>query len=312
MSNKITINLSSTALGQSACILRFYRTVVEGYKATPSAKIVYGVAVHKFLDTMYKTNGNISESFKEMKKAFSLNKIPETVSKYIMEERHLMTTCLNLWTEWCENDSKFELITLDEKVVSETPFLIPAYYEDDYILVNLCGTIDKIGQFKGGCFAIGDWKTTGYSGYKKEFYFRRYELSRQTRFYILACKLLAEREPESTLGRIGMTNMGAFIDGIFLAPDANDNKVIRSDVYQYSTKDLSDFRLTLDLFIRKLSDHVATNCYYKEGILNGSCQGQYECQFYNACKAPDNIAEIILAKDFRKVPFQPLDYNELD
>lgn len=310
MSDKIQVNLSSTALGQSGCILRFHRTVIDGYKEIPSAKIVYGVAVHKFIDTMYKTGGDMGAGFNAMKKAFALQKEPETKSAHIMEERHVMNTCQSLWFGFCADDSTFEIIQMDGKSLTEQTFSIP-YYEDDYIQVNLCGTIDKIGQFKGGCFAIGDWKTTSYS-YKPEGYFRRYELSRQTRFYTLACKLMAQREPDSTLGRIGATHMGAFIDGIFLKPNANDNVVQRSEVFQYRESELNEFQQTVDDFIRKLSNHVRTGYLPKEGIVNGSCEGKYECQYWNVCKNREPISTMILNKEFKRVPFNPLDYNELE
>jgi len=308
---KLTFNISSTALGNAGCILRFYRTVAEGYKekSFPS-RMIYGIAGHKFIEKMYKTN-NVKLAIDEAKRVF--NAIPRNDDKkspHLSDERHLTATCLNLWTQFVLQESSFNLIMLGDKPATEVTFNIP-YYEDDYVIVNLCGTIDKVGQFQGGCFAIGDWKFT--SSWDNKGYFTQYELSRQLRFYTLACKLMAIKEPESILGRIGATKMGAFIDGVFLKPNPNEGGVKRSDVYQYSEDSIHRFQGTLNDFIQRLSLAVRSIRYPKEGILNGSCEGKWgKCPFWSACKAPDNIAELILKQHFNKLTYNPLDYNNLE
>lgn len=310
--SKQIINLSSTAFSKSACVLNLHRTVVDGYKEIPSSKIVYGVAVHKFIDTMFKT-GEIGNAIMAMKKAFSIPKESSTKQAHLDDERHLLNTCQSVWFNYIEDDSTFEIIEIDDKPLTEQTFKIP-YFENDYCLINLCGTLDKIGQFKGGCFAIGDWKTTSFwdttSMYGIRRYFDKYKLSKQLRLYSLACKLMHEREPDSVLGKIGGTKMGTFIDAIFLKPNANDNLVKRSEIFQYTNEELDAFRLTIDDYCIKLSSHIKTGYLPKEGILNGACDNF--CSFRNVCAAPDNVAKLILERDFKKVPFEPLNYNEVE
>lgn len=311
---KLEILISSTALGSSACILKFYRTVIQGYKTIPSAKIVYGIAVHKFIDTMYQSGGNIKLARDAMQKAFNIPKEEEFKSKHMMDEKHCMTTCLNLWTTYIEQDATFDVLMLGGKPATEITFKI-LYHETDTIRVFLCGTLDTLGQVKGGCFAIRDWKTTSSPSDKPwDFtnYFRTYERSRQLRFYTLACKLMAEREPDSTLGKMGATRMGAFIDAIFIRSNPNDNVVKRSEVFQYKDEEISAFRSLLNAFIAKLVSAVKANSFPQEGLINGSCgYGNMTCGFWAPCNVAPHIAEILLKRDFKQVPYNPANYNDL-
>lgn len=308
----LKIKLSSTALGKSACSLNLWRTVVEGYRPPlMSAKVVYGIAVHKFIDTMYKT-GDIGLAFTKAKKAFDLPKVDDRKAPHISDQKHLITTCANLWSGFMQDDSTFDVLQIDGVPLTEQTFSIKSFYEDDIISVDLEGTLDKIGQFKGGCFAVGDWKTT--SSWSSAAYFERYELSRQLRLYRLACIHASRVAPDSTLGRIGKTKMGCFIDAIFIKPNANENEVKRSEIYQYSNDDMIAFELSLKRKCAELSDKIACNVHlFKEGILNGSCEGKWGlCQFWNVCQAPANVAALLLERDFVKVVFNPMDYNSLE
>lgn len=309
MSNtKIIINLSNTALGTMSCILKFHRTVIDGYKTLPSAKIVYGVAIHKFIDHMYKSGGeDVAGAILACRKAFNIPKIEETKSRHINEERHLHTVCNYVWHEYIANDSNFDVLSIDGKPATEISFSFQ-YYEDDYIIVNLAGTLDSIGQFRKGCFAIRDWKTTSWS-YSPDSYFRKYELSRQLRFYRLVCKLLSEKEPESTIGRIGATDMRVFIDAVFIKPNPNDIKVVRSEVFSISTTELIAFQLQIDDQIQKISKAIRTGFLPKEGIITGACDAFGGCAFFDVCKNGDEIGKILLSRDFKQVTFNPLQYD---
>lgn len=316
--SKINVNLDSTVLGTSACILNLKRSVLGeiengqptgGYREKLNgASMVYGIAVHKFIDTMYKTGGHYPTARTEAEKAFLIPKIENRKSAWLCDPKHLITTCFNLWTGFCETEGSFDLLLLGDKPATEITFSIP-FYEDDIVVVNLCGTIDKVGKFKNGCYAIGDWKTT--SQYDTDSYFTQYELSRQLRIYTLACSLMAQREPESTLGRIGATSMGSFIDAVFLKPKANDVVVRRSDVFQYSDGELETFKEVLLMKCQQLSMAIMINHFPKEGILNGSCESKWgKCKFWNCCKNNDTVAQVLLKRDFVQWNFSPLNYNE--
>lgn len=314
MSEKLTIHLSQSALATSGCILNFYRTVIQGYKTLPSSKIVYGTACHKFFDTMFKTDGDLAIAVSAAKKSFDIPKEQDDKKSHLSDQRHMLGTCTRTWAEHISEDSMFEVLKINGEVCSEFNFSLK-YYEDDYIIVLLEGTLDNLGQIRGGCYCIRDFKTT--SSWNTKEYFKRYELSRQLRFYTLMCKLYAEREPESTLGRIGATKMGAFIDAIFVKQDASELEIKRSEVYQYSDADLIELQGGVDTFIKSVSNIVKFKKEHpngfinREGIINGTCEHKWGfCNFWNVCKASPQVAELLLKRDFKIVPFTPLSYNE--
>lgn len=307
--SKIIVNLDATALGSSGCILALQRTVVQGLKEPiMGASLIYGVAVYKYIDTMYKTKGHIPTAREEALRAFRIPKISAKKSDHLLDEKHMLSTCFNLWEFEIMGDKEFEMLEMDGKPASEITFSLP-YYEDETITVNLCGTIDRVGKIKNGCYVIRDWKTT--SSWDNKGYFKTYELSRQLRMYRLALRLMAQRFPESMLGKIGATNVGAQINAVFLKPLANDNKYGNSEVYQYSEKEIDDFELLLKAQIIRLSWAIRFNNFPKEGILNGACESKLgKCKFWNTCCVSDEIAAILLKRDFIVKEFNPLAYNE--
>jgi len=318
--NKITINLDSTVLAASGCIrhliLRTIGTLDEqgqpsgGYKEhSQGVKLVYGICVHKFIDVMYKTGGNYGEAAKGCIEMYnSLSIIHDKKSAHLSDTKHLLTTCYGVWA-FVEGSSDFEVIMLGDKPATEITFSIP-YYEDDFIVINLCGTIDRIGKIQGGCYCIRDWKTT--SSWDNQGYFKSYELSRQLRIYTLACKKMAKLHPESILGQIGATNMGAMIDAVFIKPLANSNVIRSSSIFQYKDKELSDFEETLQVVCQRLSVAVQKKYFPKEGIINGSCEQRFgKCCFWNVCSADESVSHILLKRDFKTHNFNPLAYNEI-
>ena len=342
--NKLEIDIDSTCLSTSACERNFFLTVigsiedgkiVGGYKSPPNAAMIYGVAVHKFIDTMYKTAGHYPTAKTFAETSFNVPKVlTDEKKQWLLDPKHLITSCYNLWTNYIEEDSNFELLDLPVKCfwcfgkgqdkdipckycqgkgvvngkASELTFRI-LIYDDAFIKVNLCGTIDRVGKFHNGCYAIGDWKTT--SAYNKDSYLSSYELSRQLRIYVLACKMMAQMYPDSILGKVGSTNMGAFIDGVFLKSKANDNEYQRSQVFQFSNEDMCDFRIMVDDFCRKLSESIQHNYWPKAGILNGSCDAKFgKCRFWNVCKSNETVGNLLLNRDFKRVIYNPLKFNE--
>lgn len=336
MSNKIEINFDSTSLGASHCELRFDRMVRGGYRDLMGASAAYGIGMHKFIDTMYKTGGDYGLARRDGIKAFNMPKNPPPRNQpHLLEEKHFGTSCFNLWTDYVEKDSTFDVLTVPVKCywckgtgndfnnmpnrceyckgngivngpATELTFRIK-FYEDDFLIMWLNGTIDKVGQFKGGCYAIGDWKTTSAGDAEK--YLEQYELNRQLRVYTLACKRMAKEQPDSILGRIGATKMGAFIDGVFIKPKANDNSYMRSRVYQFSDDDLNAFENSIIFWCAKYSISLRNNHFVKQGLLNGTCDGKYRCPFWNVCKNPDNIGQMILKKDFVQRNYNPLNFG---
>jgi hypothetical protein len=273
---------------------------------------VYGIAVHKFVDTMFKTKGNLGKAREAALIAFRKPKTIDNKSKHMNDENHLLVTCYNLWDDYITKDTAQTVMMPDDSPATEVTFSIP-YYEDDHIIVTLEGTIDRIIKIKGGCFAIDDWKTT--SSWEQESYLEKYSMSNQLRFYVLSLKLMHEKFPESMLGQIGGTNVGACIDGIFLKPKSCDNEYKRSRVFQFN--DLDQVRRALDMKILQISRTVELTRMSgilppKEGLINGSCEGKWGlCKFWGVCNSQsDEIAQVLLKRDFIKKEYDPLNHND--
>ena len=123
---------------------------------------------------------------------------------------------------------------------------------------------------------------------------------------------MSRLHPDSVLGKVGATNMGAAIDAIFLKPKANENVITGSIVYQYKDSDLAAFEETLKHVCQRLSDAVRLQYFPKEGIVNGNCELRHgKCSFWNCCSADSSVEHILLKRDFEQRKFDPLKYNEI-
>ncbi len=340
----LTINLSSSALSSSGCMLRLYRKVVEGYKEPAmDARLVYGVGVHKYIDTMYRTGGDIPKSKDAAREVFmSIPRIDDRKSMHLSDVNHMLAVAVWTWEMCVARDEEFEMIEIKDKCpmcegtgqmpvvgestaqitvcpkcqsigtilrpASEVTFSIP-YYKDNFVNINFCGTMDRIGKMKDGIYIIPDWKTT--SSWSEREYFKQYEMSKAPRGYVLALKLMHEHYPDSILGRIGGTRVGARFDAVFVKPKVNAVTFARSDVFTYSDQEIMEFRTLLDDKCREISQAVKTGYLPKQGLINGSCQGRWGfCSFWNVCSKPEIVGEVLLKRDFVKKPFNPLAYND--
>lgn len=307
---KTVINLNASSLRDSSCLLAWHRKVVEGYRAPRnSCDIVYGTAVHKFIDTMFKTSGNLAAARDAALLAFRVPKFDKPKKLHMSDERHMLSTCFNLWEDHLSKDTTFEVVRLPNgQPATECTFSFK-YRETESCVVNLVGTIDTIGKIRGGCYAIRDFKTT--SSWDSDNYLANYEMSSQLRFYVMALKLAAEREPDSVLGQIGKTQVGAFIDAIFIKPKSCDNVVERSEVFQFKDKDLAEFRAGIDDFVTEICEAERckeTHPIKRQGIVTGCCEKKFgRCDFWNVCKTNDpTIAALLLKRDFVQQPYDPL------
>lgn len=291
-------------------MLNWKRVVVDGYKEkVNNAAAVYGLAFHKYIDTMYQTGGDMRLARAGAFELFRQPKMPHQ-SDYMMDEKHLMSTCYRYWDDIIMKNSTMDILMLpDDKPATEVTFRLP-YMEDDDFIVNICGTIDRIGKIKGGCFVIRDFKTTGKYNVKE--FLDNFRMSKQLRFYVMAIKLMAERYPDSIFAKIVQAPLGACIDGIFLKPSASDNVYQSSNVYLFGEKTIKEFRTVLDIKIRQLLNSLRLDFFPKEGIVTNYCNGEYQCSFWNVCGAPDEMAEVLLKRDFAQKPYDPLAFNKIE
>lgn len=306
MSTKIELNINASSLPNSACLLSWHRTVVDGYlDKLHSVKMVYGIAFHKYEHIMYQT-GDMALAKIEGLASFRQDKVSrKNDPDWYRDEGHFLYTCFDVWTNFALLDFDYQIILKpDGKPATEVTFSIP-FYEDDIIIVNVCGTIDKIGKIKHGCYAVGDWKTTAAWDYKE--YLRNYDMKSQLRFYILALKLMHKFFPESQLGQIGAGQVGGFIDGVFLKDKPYELSVKRSDTFQFNDLDLFEKSLLkrIKQFSEAIHDGTVT---LKEGILLNTCERKYfKCPFFPVCRANNPAIEsIMLQRDFKQEKYDPL------
>jgi hypothetical protein len=310
---KQAIKLNASGLKTSTCGYHFWNTCVEGYKNSRSAaKMVYGIGLHKYVDTMFQTGGRIDKARDAALAAFRKPKVDDKKSRHMSDENHFLPTCFNYWDEWIMKDTAQTVLMPDNKPATEVTFSIP-YYEDEHIFVTLEGTIDRLIKIRGGCFAVNDFKTT--SSWESDYYLRKYSMSNQLRFYVLSLKLMAEKFPDSMLGQIGATNIGACIDGIFLKPKPCDNEYKRSDVFQFN--DLDQVRRSLDMQIQRISKMVEYKNMSgltppRDGLINGACEQKFRvCNFWAVCNSQSReVGDLILGRDFVKKEYDPLHHND--
>lgn len=314
---------------------------VGGYKTIPKSVMVYGVAGHRYIDVMFKTGGHIPTARAECLKAFNVPKESDN-GKYpklwLDDPKHLLSVCYNVWEDYIAKDSSFEILQIPTKCwwcdgtgnkkpdmtgsitcehcfgkgivdgpATELTFSIKIF-EDENIIVYLEGTIDAIGKFVGGVYAIKDTKFTTF--WNAAEFLEGFDMSRQLRIYTLACKLQSRLYPDSILGKLGKQKMGAFIDGIFVKPKSNEVEWKKSRVHNYSEDDLGAFEYQLMLFCKKLSLAIHNNYFPKEGILNGHCSGKFSnCAFWNVCNNNDAVGNLLLKRDFQRKIYNPLNFN---
>lgn len=352
---KIVIRVNASSLKESTCMLRWTNTILHGYHGcASSAAAVYGVAIHKYVDTMFKTDGDMRLARDRMLESFRVPKFPAGKnSQHLEDERHLIPTAYNVWDDlvmkdggyevmkitskcwWCEGSGTIKWKTPDpagkdeciegsaacphcsgtgakEQPATEVTFSIK-FYEDDYCIIMLEGTVDKLGKIKGGCYAFGDYKTT--SQYKKDEYLRDYEMSSQLKFYTLAWRLMAEQFPDTLLGQTGATKTGCFIDGIFLKSKIVDIEYQRSAVFVFTDEQIDTFKKMLLKLCERLSDAALAikkdMVIEPEGLLNGSCKGEWgKCQYWNACMAGSNYQRV-MDSNFKKKIYDPLRHHDV-
>ena len=307
--NKLILQLNASALRESSCMLRLYRTVVEGYSAPHATNDVeYGSAFHLFVSTMKQTKGNLGLSLCAAQKRFSVPMIVKPQKKY-MDLVHLLKTCQDFWANFGAKDDFITMDDVEGKPMTEVKFSWP-YYCDDQVEVNIVGTVDDLCRHRrSGAYAIRDYKTT--SSYDAIEYLRGYKLSPQLLTYRLIIRYYAKKYPESVFAEMERNGCLVFIDGVFIHGKDKPIEVIRSECEPIAEDKLVEYE---KLLAKKVAELVAVvkdpSLLSRDGLLNGSCHTIYgHCKFFDACSAPDSIArDHVLRKNFVKKPYDPLNF----
>lgn len=274
---------------------------------------MYGSGVHRYISTMYETGGDLVKSREAALDVFRQAKLASYGSQHLLDEKHFYATCFMTWDDFIAKDEDYQLLMLPNgKPATEVNFKFK-YTETEKTVVFLTGTIDRIGKIRNGCYCIADFKTTskGYDKNKRIAFLDAFKMSKQLRFYRLAMKLMSEVEPESMLGRIGSSNLGCRIDGIFLGKSPADLNFGSSSVFMISDDTISEFRAVLDEQIRRFVRVLEDGPILREGINNGSCLSEYRCKFWDVCGAPKPVQQVMLDRDFSKRYYDPLKFGEV-
>ena len=316
----IIINIDASALSRSSCMLRFWNTVIHGYRSKLNANdIEYGTAFHKFAAHLAHTKGlNRFEAFKIATDYFKTKPMIVKPKKDHLNVSHLANTMLGYCDKFLDpNDGGFicdyDILRKpgeeDTKAMAEMKFSYQIY-EDDVFVINLCGTVDLLVKIHNGCYAIADYKTT--SVWSDKEYFAGYRLSPQIIFYTYILQQYAIKYPDSIFERIVKTGFGAFIEGLFLHP-TNATRFLRSEVFFFKTEQIQEFVEMLNAKIEMIKKYARLNLQpLREGMLNGACHTQYGmCSFANVCALPDEVSrQHVLKNTFIQKHYNPLTFDK--
>lgn len=307
---KRIIKIDASSLKESACDLKFWNIVVEGYttELVPN-DMQYGTAVHKFVEVMFRSGGDFKSAVNAARTLYIKPCIIKK-NKQHLTVNHLIKTCIDLWQEFIQKDDFEYFILPDGLPAVELTFSLKMY-EDENCEIYLEGTIDKFGKIKNGCYAIGDYKTT--ASYDPTNYFEPYRLSPQLKTYVFALKEKARIEVDSPLAKIVNTPIGAFIDGIFLS-STKQSEFKRSEVIVFKEDQLEEYEYLLKKSCWNLAEMFDTYTHNNgmlpigNGKINGLCDGKWGlCKYFSVCASPDATTQKqLLAKNFIKKDYQPL------
>lgn len=313
---KRTIRINASALKNATCMLRFYRICIQGYKSPVNNNVIeFGSAVHLFLANMAITNGDLAASLALARKYFQETPMVIDYQKRYLDDQLLCNVCVQYWGHIQKTDS-FKILTNEKNEPAVEVTFSNKFYEDDDFIVLLEGTIDKLGQFDKGAFALGDYKTTsipwgGDRRAKMDEYFRGHEMGPQLRFYRYNVELKARLEPSPLFTEITKRPIGCFIDAIFTSSSEVEFK--RSRIYFFPDEDMQEFVNMLQGFVSMVITILKQDTVPpRHGVLNGACAGGWKpCQFIDVCNAPGDIArEHVLKNNFIQSEYLPIKERE--
>lgn len=318
---KRIIKIDNSLLQQSNCMLRTKLICFDGWKEPlPYNDTQYGSAFHKFVSTMYETNGDFA---KAMFAAHDLFAKPCQIrhNKKHLNEHHLTKTCTDYWIHFQSKDT-FKVLVTDGKPFVEVNFS-EVLYEDDSTIVLGEGTIDKGGKFERGLWCIGDYKTHSLWSVSKggkgpsttneiNNYLSSFNVSGQLRFYTFITKLLGKKKPDSVFGELSRYPMGAFIDGVFIS-SSEPTQFHRSEIFQFSDEDMASYerslyrRIHAIVALSKIPDYKD-----KDGMVSGACtEMKFTCKFCDYCLTRDSrAAQYVLTNNFIQKPYNPLEFGK--
>ena len=314
---KTIVQIDASSLKKSHCFLRFYRQVVQGYKTRELFNdIEYGSAWHIFRQVLAETS-DPDGAVKAAQDYFNQKTIdPHFIfkkSKEFLNVAHLTLTCKTYLDKFGVSKSfgNFEPLVVNGKPLVEQTFAIP-FYSNEQVDILLVGTIDEIGKLDGGCYGIGDDKTT--SQWDREGFLEQHSMSGQLLFYLYAIQWLGKEYPDSIFNEMSKNRIGCFINGVFLSAKGT-TEFQRSRIFFFEEERLIELEITLEYLKNRIIYASRLGGLTREGIYNDTCHGKFNlpCEFIGSCKAPTvDAREKVLSNSFIQAPYEPLMFRKYD
>lgn len=318
MTDKLQINIDSSALRNAHCEMKFWNTVIKGYRSKLlSEDIEFGIAFHLCAKIASET-GSIGEGMRKAYQHYSTKQVLKSEKKKFLTPIFLGKVCQEWYESEIRKNDSFEILTdinNENKPLVEQKFKLP-FYSGQVCDIFLTGTMDKITRHRrNGLLAVGDYKTTSF--WNKQEYLDEYKLSGQLRFYTLALKkFITLCDNNSVLAAYKDKPIGCYIDGVFLKGGANGGEVSfeRSDIFQIKQAELNEYEKQLNILSIKLDGMcVKALTPFYEGIFNGTCNVKgRKCSFFDYCSHfGDNVAqEHIINRNFISKYYDPLSFGD--
>jgi len=311
MLEKLIIKIDSSGIKELVCPLRYYRTVVQGFKPKQTnPSMAFGLAFHVFRKLFREKGGD--DGFGEA--VFAANKYYKSLNIAVSEKKaylnstYLINTC-NAYAELYAKDNVKPVS--DPKPLLELQFPFPYRVTDTYEVIIL-GTIDEIAKISHGIYVIVDCKTSEKSDEQIKPYLDSYSISRQLMMYVYLVKNFSKLFPGTIFDEIASSQVGAMIDGVF--PQGKDKlQFKRSDVFLFKEELWNEFLVLLDRFVeRAIAIHMNPEKRpLKEGIFTDACSLYGGCPYFIPCSACDErTSDLLLERAFDRKPYDPLHYND--
>lgn len=310
---KAELKINASFLSGSACSLRNYFILIASLdtKNQIPIEIQFGSAFHQFASTIIKSNGNFGHSLMQ---ARAVQALPCHVgyNKDYMTSPAYLTNVVTDWWDWYQESNNFEILVVDGEPLVEKSFKLKVF-EDEYLIIWLCGTIDKIGKFKNGAYGIGDYKTT--SKPDKSVYFDQYRLRVQLRTYLYAIQQHGILYPDSVFAKMSSTPLVAFIEGIFLTPPSKGSMASfqKSDMFQAKDMGLDEYERLLQQKIHELvnmwRDYNENKIIPERvGMLEGLCD---YCKFAPICANKHNpiLEQAVIKQHYITKLYDPMTFG---
>jgi hypothetical protein len=313
---KTLVILDASALKESACGLRLFNNVILGYRAKINYNdMEFGTAFHLFRKIIReKGTSGLAEAMRAASTYYTTKPMLIKHNKKYLDNIYLSKTCLTYATTYAKDN--FNPVNDDEgNPLLELTFSFP-YYIDDEVEILMAGTMDEIGKFVNGTYAICDAKTT--SCWDVENYFRSYYLSPQLLFYRWVLNKYAQFYPDGVFAKINHYDVACFIDGIFYNGSKTDPVFQRSEVFMFSQQQMNDFERLIEAKVSQLIQDIKlwridpTYRPLREGMINGACETVYgHCKYHFACAAKDDAwRDAVLNNNFVTRAYNPLQHSD--